>query len=327
MQMLEKRKRNDDRFLRKFTLGEKSGLEEESKSQLSSDEGDASIESESTSEAPDNQPKFRKSLPFSRRDEGLRQKNTTPTWENAGQAREPIPMVKLLRDMNFREKLEELPKSMQIALSQRFNKWAIKDLTSSRHRPFFFIGTFIFPAGIWCRTDPKLVSLKQVAQSMTPGTLRGYARHAVRQQDWPALYPAQSVYTEAKGMVLFGLSEYHHRIHELQGGMYDLKKETVEIELADGSPMQIEADVYVWNGDVYNLYPLREKCWSPSVLLNSRFYQPFAAMADAEERLLEESSGKIASKEDVSAQGKLEVMLLKKQKTMEAGQTVEGMTR
>ncbi|KAH6678314.1 hypothetical protein B0J14DRAFT_650537 [Halenospora varia] len=328
MQILEKWKRYDDRFLRKFTSGEKSGLDEESKIQLSSNEEDAPVESDSTPEAPEKTHKFRREPMISHRDEGLRLKNVPYVWEETEQARELTSMEKLLKDMNFREKLEELPKSMQIALSQRFNKWTVKDLTSSRHRPFFFIGTFIFPAGIWCRTDPKLVSLKQVARSMTPGTLRGYARHAVRQQDWPALYPAQSVYTEAKGMVLFGLSEYHHRIHEFQGGMYDLKKETVEIELADGSPMQIEVDIYVWNGDVYNLYPLREKSWSPSVLLKSDFYQPLAAIADAEERLIEESCGKIASKEkDASAREKLEAMLLTKQKAVDGSWSVADMTR
>jgi hypothetical protein len=192
-----------------------------------------------------------------------------------------------VKDFGFRERPEELPKPLQIAMANRLAKWQVERLASQRHRPFFFVGTWIFPAGAWALTfGIGWMSLQDIANSMTLATLRGYNRHAVKSQNRPALYPGSSVHSAAKGMILFGLHEYHQTIHELQGGMYDRKKEIVEIELADSSSMQVEVDVYVWNGEVSELFPLTEKDWSPMDFLNSPFYEPMAiACANAEECL------------------------------------------
>ncbi|OCL01896.1 hypothetical protein AOQ84DRAFT_275629, partial [Glonium stellatum] len=108
---------------------------------------------------------------------------------------------------------------------------------------------------------------------MTVATIRGYRRHAVRRASWPAMVPTNDPRDKICGMVVFGLQDSQRRsIHEFQSGMFDFKRDNVEIELRDGSKIQQEVGLYVWNQPPSLLVPIEERMWSPSDLLESEWF-------------------------------------------------------
>ena len=179
--------------------------------------------------------------------------------------------------MGFFGDPDKLPKSFRVAVKNRFTRQQVEDiyadlrLAFSHTRPFFFVGAYMFPSTVRLKT--RGTSLRSIAKNMTPAIIRDYNRHAVYGADWPALAPSIHETDFVKGMAVFGLQDSQRmRIHEFQGNMFDLKRETVEIELNDGSSMELEACVYVWNQDGRLLVPVEWATWSPEDFLQSEFY-------------------------------------------------------
>ena len=205
---------------------------------------------------------------------------------------ERLTYINKFRSMGFFGDPDKLPKSFRIAVNNRFTRRQIEDiyadlrLAFSHTRPFFFVGAYIFPSTVRLKT--RGTSLRSIAKNMTPAIIRGYNRHAVYGADWPALAPSIHETDFVKGMAVFGLHDSQRmRIHEFQGDMFDLKKETVEIELDDGSSMELEACVYVWNQDGRLLVPVEWATWSPEDFLQSEFYDLVTDAIREEEVALE----------------------------------------
>jgi hypothetical protein len=175
--------------------------------------------------------------------------------------------------MGFDGPLNELPDLLLVALSRRFTGKQI--FKNNEQRPLFVIGIFMFPAIIYHSTEG--TTAEGLANSMTPGTLRGYNRHAVRNQAYPALYQSNDQNAEARGFVCFGLSTQFHQINEFHGDLYDLRKEEVEIELEGGEFRTQPVYIFVWNGDPLSLVPVEEMVWSPRTFLRSKFYDELFA--------------------------------------------------
>lgn len=131
-------------------------------------------------------------------------------------------------------------------------------------------------------TTPDL-SLETIANLMTAGTLLGYRRYAIENQDWPALYPRSNPKIGVKGMVFFGTPNQRQAFYNIQSGMYDSKKAIVEIVLADGRRTPLEVDISVWNGPKSKLLPPDEAKWSPTSFLGNQFYENIAGPLQMEE--------------------------------------------
>jgi hypothetical protein len=182
----------------------------------------------------------------------------------------------------------DLPKSFLMALQNRFSHSDIirfrEDLKLGFNNPlpYFVLGSFMFPATL--RAVTTSWTLRDLAMSMCPATVRGYQRRCVPWAQWPAVLPAPSeVAAEIKGMLVFGITESQRsRIHAFEGGMFDLKRVEVEVELSNGEIWKHEAGMYVWNkGEEILNGP--EKAWSPSMLMTSEWHQRNIERASAEE--------------------------------------------
>lgn len=200
--------------------------------------------------------------------------------------------------LGFESQLSNLPASLKIALSNRFSRQQISDwrqemtLAMSSDVPFFFAGSFIFPSTIRLRTNG--TSLHALAALMTPAKLFGYHTFTVEDAVWPALYPCRasqgstSKQESASGMLCFGLRDSQRKsIFDFQNGMFDLKSEMVEAELADGAgSVELRAACFVWSGDPSHLLPLAEAKWSPTRFMQTSFYKRLAGNFHDEEAVL-----------------------------------------
>ena len=196
-----------------------------------------------------------------------------------------------IRHIGFQSSPEFLPKSMQIALGNRFTLSQVhrfredSELAFSHPLPYFFSGSFMFPATL--RAVTKGRSLRDIAESMTPSTLRGYKLCVVKGRPWPAMLPSSNPNDEVKGMVVFGMLDSQRKaIHAFENGMFDLRRVNVEIELQDRSKMTHEAGIYVWNQAESQLVPPEQKQWSPSSLMQSQWFLSNIALARGEEEQL-----------------------------------------
>lgn len=197
----------------------------------------------------------------------------------------------MLRRMSLRHSLSDIPCSFLIALANRFTLRQIQqfrvdmNLAFSQFLPFFFCGAFIFPSTVRMKTYG--TTLRGIAEAMTVATIRGYRRHAVRRASWPAMVPTNDPRDKICGMVVFGLQDSQRRsIHEFQSGMFDFKRDNVEIELRDGSKIQQEVGLYVWNQPPSLLVPIEERMWSPSDLLESEWFSYITEGCAEEEEAL-----------------------------------------
>jgi len=184
-----------------------------------------------------------------------------------------------------------LPKSIQIALNNRFTLEQIvqfredAQLAFSHPLPYFFSGSFVFPAALRSVTHGR--TLSQVAESMTPAVLRGFKRHAVRGMSWPAMLPSTDPEDEVHGMMVFGMLDSQRKaIHTFEGGMFDLRRVKVEVELVGGETIEHEAGVYVWNRSEDFLVPTEERTWEVGNLLESKWFSKVISGAAGEEKLL-----------------------------------------
>ena len=200
--------------------------------------------------------------------------------------------------LGFESQLSSLPESLKIALSNRFSRQQISDwrqemtLAMSSVVPFFFAGSFIFPSTIRLRTNG--TSLHALAAVMTPARVFGYHTFAVEDAVWPALYPCRasqgsaSRQDSASGMLCFGLRDSQRKsIFDFQNGMFDLKFEMAEVELADGAgTVELKAGCFVWSRDPSHLLPLAEAKWSPTRFMQTSFYKGLAGHFHDEEAVL-----------------------------------------
>lgn len=196
-----------------------------------------------------------------------------------GTQEDQIALTDCVREMGFIEMFFDLPKSLLMAISNRFteDQTLKRNWNSEYYCPLFFGGTSIFPAYVLSRT-PGLI-FESVAQLMTPGILRRYNSHTIRGRDFQALYPSENPEDKVTGIVYFG-------IHTLPEGPYGHRKATVEIKLADGTKLDLKAITLVWNGKKEGVIPLEDEIWSPSSFLNSAFYKLVATKSEAAENRL-----------------------------------------
>ena len=207
-------------------------------------------------------------------------------------------LINSLIDMGCTPPFDDIPLSFQMAISNRFTPRQVHEFSTdlelafSHPRPVFCFGSTMWPAIIRCLTTG--TTLRGIAKCMTPATIHGYNRHEVRSAGFPGLVPSMSAKDEVKGMVLFGLHDsQRRRLHKFQNGMYDLKKDVVEIELCDGTKIAHEAGVYVWNRGMERLIPLWHKIWSPSEFMKTEFYRNLIVdFAEEEDALIATSKVK-----------------------------------
>ncbi|KAF2105922.1 hypothetical protein BDV96DRAFT_591789 [Lophiotrema nucula] len=197
------------------------------------------------------------------------------------------------RGLGYSGDVSSLPRSLQIAINNRFTR---QDLTTFKEDaelnfthalPYFFSGSFIFPSCLRAVTDG--TTLLSVANSMTPATLYGFNRFAVKGQPWPAMLPSTNSNDLVKGMLVFGMLDSQRRaIHRFENSMFDLRRTNAEIELMDGHKMIVDTGVYVWNREPGRLVSRDVKCWRLEDLMESSWFNFNIRSAEEEEKLLEE---------------------------------------
>ncbi|EUC50613.1 hypothetical protein COCMIDRAFT_81561 [Bipolaris oryzae ATCC 44560] len=88
-------------------------------------------------------------------------------------------------------------------------------------------------------------------------------------------------------MMIFGLNVADRRAMDaFQGGMYDLSRVTVEIELQDGTKEFHEALAYIWDGPSTDLVPVEDMSWSPLDMLRDKWLSGILKMVEHEEEAL-----------------------------------------
>jgi hypothetical protein len=153
--------------------------------------------------------------------------------------------------------------------------------------PYFFYGSAMFPV-IVKHIANMTGDLRSIASRMTPGLLTGYSRHAVRGgQSFPAIVQSGTLDTSVNGMVVFGIKDAARpRIHAFEGGMFQLRKMKVAVEIEEEKVHAIECGVYVWKGDTEELVPVEEREWSLGDLMESQWHLKNLSKYERDERLL-----------------------------------------
>ena len=187
-----------------------------------------------------------------------------------------------------------LPASLKVALSNRFSQKQINTwqqdlrLALNSVEPFFFAGSFVFPAVLRLRTNG--TSLRGIATSMTPARLRGHYAFVVKDAVWPALALCECSEGSTPGMLVFGLRDSQRKsLLDFQSGMFDLRLEMVDVKLAgSGPPVSLKAWCFVWSKKPSHLVPLVQARWSLTRFMDTSFYQGLAGRAEHEEEVLAE---------------------------------------
>lgn len=241
-------------------------------------------------------PKF---YPVEPKDDSNSQSNGHDAYQEGDSLR------KTLADMGFTTLPSALPKSFLRAAANRFTKEQVEQFTAdlklgyNNPLPYFVCGSFMFPATLRAITTG--LTLGMLAANMCPATLRGFERRCVLSAEWPAIVPAADPHAEeavVQGMMVFGIADSQRaRVHRFEGGMFDLRRVTVQMELKDGSMWNHEAGVYVWNRAESRLLPLAEKKWSPDMLLTSQWHLRVISRTAKEEEGLRETSQNVLTKD------------------------------
>lgn len=189
-----------------------------------------------------------------------------------------------------------LPRAYAFALSNYLTPEKLSNYSSSNANtpPLFVYGSLMLPS-LLARIINSPLSPSELALQMTPAVLHGYARHAVRDADYPAVVadpPLTSTSTESAavpptvpsavvGFLVFGLTpSQRQHIDNFESGLYDLTavKADIEVvvdrvgertELTELVVEEVEAEVYVWGGQRDELVDAEGKGWSFEGFLGS----------------------------------------------------------
>ncbi|KAF2270019.1 hypothetical protein CC78DRAFT_528533 [Lojkania enalia] len=204
----------------------------------------------------------------------------------------PQSYTEILKEIGYSGPPSKLPRSFLIAINNRFAPEDLAkfkedaELNFSHALPYFFSGSFIFPSCLRSATDG--TTLLSIAKSMTPATLLGHTRHAVKGQPYPAMLPSTNAEDKVRGMLVFSMLDAQRRaIHQFENGMFDLKRTEVEIELKDGKKVVVDAGVYVWNQSPNRLVAREDRAWKVEDLLGSSWFTGIIKKAEVEENFLE----------------------------------------
>jgi hypothetical protein len=140
-----------------------------------------------------------------------------------------------------------IPPSYLYALGNRLTSQQVDAFLDSPLRPSFFYGSLMFPKVISGVTH--IADVDSIIKNMTPATLPGYRRFAIKWAEFPAVLPSDEPDDAVYGVLMFGLTETEKdRLLAYESGLYNVEATTVEIELIDQTNRMLTADVYVWNG-------------------------------------------------------------------------------
>ncbi|KAL9101427.1 MAG: hypothetical protein Q9187_009248, partial [Circinaria calcarea] len=188
-----------------------------------------------------------------------------------------------------------LPPSYTLALSNHVTAKTLSTSSASSptspQPPLFVYGSLMLPS-LLARIINAPVPASRLALQMTPAILRGHARCAVREADYPAVVvmDAGGSGGGVSGFLVLGLTRsQRENIHHFESGLYDLTRVTVEVEVLDDEAsgtgnneqgeiggnageerevpkrkekIQVAAEAYVWGGDRSELVESVEKAWT-----------------------------------------------------------------
>jgi serine/threonine protein kinase len=206
-----------------------------------------------------------------------------------------------------------LPKSFLAANSNRFSREQVLDLLNasnplqertsrstrglrSSEKAVFTYGDHMLPTALYegtcVRSKPsqyaRWTTLKGLVEHMMPATLRGYVRLCPDASEGLASIPTVratgSPSDEVHGMIIF----CWHDSHTSGSRKYESKnehdvQEAVFLELKDGSEMDVEATIRVWNDDVADALVPYNGNWQPINLLEGEWYSLTPASVLAED--------------------------------------------
>ncbi|RSL68849.1 hypothetical protein CEP53_002397 [Fusarium sp. AF-6] len=117
----------------------------------------------------------------------------------------------------------------------------------STPRPLFVYGTLrALPLLAWALTGDAS-NTSSVAPLARPAKVHGYARHALKNRDYPAVVKHTNETSTVDGYLLtLQTTSQRKKLDDFEGETY--KVTAVMVELEDGSI--VDADMYVWDGDM-----------------------------------------------------------------------------
>lgn len=112
-------------------------------------------------------------------------------------------------------------------------------------------------------TVTRNVDVDSIIKNLTPAVLSGHQRYAIKWADFPAVLRSDQPNDAVEGMLMFGLNQMEkEHLHAYESGLYTVEVAFVRIELFDGRIVNLDADVYIWNGTRDDLVEVEERVWS-----------------------------------------------------------------
>ena len=187
----------------------------------------------------------------------------------------------LLFEESFRlyspEEENALPLSLIAAANNRLSFTDImnhqQSLKNARNNtmPFFFYGAQMFPSIILTTTGLQKSHLETI-RGMTPGLVRGFKRHAIRDRAYPAVIRSNTADDSVAGMVVFGIPDKSRQsIHDFQGGSYQLRRVEVVLRTSDRGLCTMECGMYILKRTL-PLVPTEQATWKPSDLMKDQWH-------------------------------------------------------
>jgi serine/threonine protein kinase len=199
---------------------------------------------------------------------------------------------------NNRFTREEVLKLIPISYDLEFRASPSTRLSRGFEKAVFCYGDYMLPTVVYVETCIRSKSsqyarwstLKSLVKHMTPAILCGYVRLCPDVSEGmasiPTIMPTGSSTDKVDGMLIFGFDESHakgSRKYESKNE-HDVK-DSVTIELQNGSRMEVEATFRVWNEEQRDVLKPFEENWKPLHLVDGEWYSlmPESATAEDEE--------------------------------------------
>lgn len=168
-----------------------------------------------------------------------------------------------------------LPGSYNYAKLNRLTQAKILEYEAGDLNSLFVYGSLMLPDLAIRRLEgiPNKNQESELAQRMTPGTLNGFIRQAVRNSAFPAISDKGGKHDVVEGMVIFGLTDAHlGRLDRFEGGHFSREMVSVRIELANGSSLDSFIYAYVFAQDESLLLDPAVATWSLELFVQTPEY-------------------------------------------------------
>lgn len=168
-----------------------------------------------------------------------------------------------------------IPTSYSIAKNNQLTRQQIEEYENESSTAVFVYGSLMLPNLAVRRLKDSVTEADELdlAQRMTPATLKRFRRHAVRDMVFPAIIDCDGEQDIVEGMVIFGLTgEELGRLDRFEAGLFARIEVSITIDLQDGTQFEHFVQVYLFAQDIRLLLDPAVATWSLEQFLETPEY-------------------------------------------------------